>query len=83
MKAQIVQIGNSRGLRIPKPVLEQCRFETEVELEVHDGRLIVSCSRPPRDGWGKVFEAMASYGDDELIDGEQPATSWEEEVWEW
>ena len=83
MKAQIIWIGNSRGLRIPKPVLEQCGFGAEVDLEVHNGRLVVSSSRAPREGWGEAFEAMARYGDDELIDGERPATSWEEGEWEW
>ncbi len=33
MKAQIIQIGNSKGIRIPRPLLEQCQLEDEVELE--------------------------------------------------
>jgi antitoxin component of MazEF toxin-antitoxin module len=37
MKAAVVRIGNSRGVRIPKALLEQCRFRDTVELEVEDG----------------------------------------------
>lgn len=83
MRAHIIRIGNSRGLRIPKPVLEQCGFGDEVELEVHEHRLIVSSAPRPREGWGRMFEAMAEYGDDQLVDGEQANAAWDEEEWEW
>ena len=41
MKAAIIKIGNSQGLRIPKPIIKQCGFNQEVELEVHDKKLII------------------------------------------
>jgi len=48
MKAAIIPIGNSLGLRIPKPILKQCGFEKEVELEVQDKRLIIKSSHKAR-----------------------------------
>ncbi len=83
MKAVVVQIGNSRGIRIPKAVLQQCGFGNEVELEVLGRRLVVSAIGPPRRGWGELFEAMASYGDDHLLDATPPEGSWDREEWEW
>lgn len=70
MKLSIIKIGNSKGLRLPKAVLEQCNFEDSVEVTVKDGHLIVSASKSenPRKGWEKAFKAMAKAGDDALLD---------------
>lgn len=81
MKASIIKIGNSRGLRLPKPIMEQCGFEQEVELEVHDNELIVRPVRHPRHNWENAFKAMAQEGDDKLLD--IPESSWGEDEWEW
>ncbi len=84
MKAQIVRIGNSRGIRIPKPLLEETGLSGEVEVSVKDDALVISRSRKPREGWAEAFEAMAAAGDDPLLDGDslQP-TTWDAEEWEW
>ena len=81
MKASIIKIGNSQGLRIPKPILEQCGFQGEVELEVRDKELIVKSPSQCRQDWGKAFEAMALNGDDQLIEFAQ--NQWDEDEWEW
>jgi antitoxin component of MazEF toxin-antitoxin module len=39
MKAKVINIGNSRGVRIPKPLLEESGLGTEVELEVRKGEI--------------------------------------------
>ena len=81
MKASIIQIGNSQGLRIPKPIIQQCGFENEVELEVQDKKLIIKPLTKSRNKWNKAFKSMAANGDDKLI--EFPANQWDEEEWEW
>lgn len=81
MKASIIKIGNSQGLRIPKPILKQCGFNHEVELEVHDNELIIKPASHPRQNWEKAFKAMAQKTDDNLI--EFPESKWDEEDWEW
>lgn len=81
MKASIIQIGNSQGLRIPKPILKQCGFDGEVELEVRDKELIIKPIGHPRQNWDKAFEAMAHNGDDKLL--EFAENKWDEEEWEW
>lgn len=82
MKATLVRIGNSRGIRIPKPILEQCGITEEVELEVEDGRLIIRPAKAPRSGWADAFASMTRAGDDSLID-EEPASSWDKTEWRW
>jgi len=84
MKTKVVRIGNSQGIRIPKPVLAQVGFPEEVELEVGEDQIILRPASRPREGWDEAFRAMADMGDDELLDASTgPSTSWDEEEWEW
>ncbi len=84
VKASIVRIGNSRGIRIPKALLEQCRLEGELELVTEGDRLVIRSASKPRKGWEEAFEAMAGRGDDRLVDGDMaPESTWDEEEWEW
>ncbi|UCC85003.1 MAG: AbrB/MazE/SpoVT family DNA-binding domain-containing protein [Gemmatimonadota bacterium] len=83
MRTRLVRIGNSRGIRIPKPILEEAGLTGELELEVEDGRLIVRSADRPRQGWEADFAAMGASGDDRLLDSEAPSTSWDEDEWEW
>ena len=84
MRASIVRIGNSQGIRIPKVVLEQTRLHGEVDLEVKDEKIIISPLKKPRQDWDRQFKLMAEIGDDKLIDSEVVSlTSFDEEEWEW
>ena len=84
MRASIVRIGNSQGIRIPKVVLEQTRLHGEVDLEVKDKKIIISPLKKPRQDWDRQFKLMAERGDDKLIDSEVVSlTSFDKEEWEW
>ncbi len=83
-KARIVRIGNSRGIRIPKPLLDQAKLGDEVELEVAEGQVVIRAVRNPRIGWDEQFAKMAELGDDRLLDAEiADLTSWDSDEWEW
>lgn len=82
MKTTIIQIGNSHGIRIPKPLLKQCNLQHEVELEIHDNALVIRAPHAPRKGWAEKFAVMAAKGDDILFD-EEIQSKWNEEEWEW
>jgi antitoxin MazE len=65
MKAAIVPIGNSKGIRIPRAVLEQCHFTDEVDLEVKGETLILkSINKTPRQGWDEAFKTAHVNGED-------------------
>lgn len=83
MKAKLVRIGNSKGIRIPKPLIEQCGLEGGVEIEVKDGTLVISPARTLREGWEAAFEAMAEAGDDALLIPDDTGRGWDEAEWEW
>jgi len=82
-KSKIIRIGNSQGIRIPKFILEQSHLGEEVELDVREDEIVIRPARRARSGWDKAFQAMASRGDDALLDADQPLSSWDEEEWEW
>lgn len=69
-KTNIVRIGNSRGVIIPKHLLEQCHIEDKAELYAHGGVLYIRSLSHPRKDWDKEFERMAREGDDKLLDEE-------------
>jgi antitoxin MazE len=84
MKATLVRIGNSRGIRLPKPVIEQCGFEDEVEMEVQHHELVIRSSSHVREGWAPAFARMSECDDDELLDRvAESGPTWDEEEWEW
>ena len=84
IKTRIVKIGNSQGIRIPKPIIEQLGLTEEVELEILPDQLVIRSVHAPRYGWENEFKAMAEEGDDQLLDAEiWTVTEWDESEWEW
>lgn len=77
-----MRIGNSRGIRVPKPLLDQAQLPDEVELSAEPGRIVVRAARGPRDGWAEAAEAMRDRNDDGLLD-EPTATTFDLEEWKW
>ncbi|MCL1468900.1 AbrB/MazE/SpoVT family DNA-binding domain-containing protein [Argonema galeatum] len=82
IRSRIVKIGNSQGIRIPKPLLEQSGIHEEVEIEVEGDRLIVRPATRSRLGWNEAFATMAERKDDVLLD-DVSTTNWERVEWEW
>ncbi len=84
MKARIIKIGNSQGIRIPKLLLEQSALGEEVELEAQDNQIIIRPATSPRQGWEEAFQRMAERGDDRLLDQDLTGrTQWDREEWQW
>jgi antitoxin MazE len=83
IKTRIVKIGNSRGIRIPKLLLDQTGFGEEVELELQDNSIVIRASHSHRYGWEERFKMMAEQGDDQLLDEQLQLSSWDDEDWEW
>ena len=84
VRARIVRIGNSRGIRIPKVLLDQAKLGDEIELEVQGDKIIIRPLLNPRQGWDEQFSEMARRGDDKLLDSEiESLSSWDKDEWEW
>ena len=68
METKVVQIGNSKGIRIPQKILGQCHIEDSVDLTVKNGALILKpIKKAPREGWALQAEKMHAAGDDRLL----------------
>ena len=84
MRAHLIQIGNSKGIRIPKSVLEHCHLEGAVELQPFDNELVIRSLSKPRNGWKEAFRRMTANGDDILMDDKiLPSTAWDQSEWKW
>jgi len=83
MKVELVRIGNSRGIRIPKPIIEQCGFGDTVELRIENDRLIITPNCPARQGWEEAFRAAGPAENDELELGMLPPNEFDRESWRW
>lgn len=79
---RIVRIGNSRGIRVPKGLLEQAQLPEEVEIHAEHGRLIVRAARGPRAGWAAAAATMRAKGDDQLLDP-PTITRFDATEWQW
>jgi len=82
MKAKIVRIGNSKGVRLPKALLEESRLEQEVELYAEPGRIVISGRARPRAGWAEAAKRMRERGDDKLLDA-PTSTRFDRTEWRW
>jgi antitoxin MazE len=68
MHASLVKIGNSRGVRLPKTVIEAAGLKDDLDLDVRDGAVIVRNAKTLRDGWADAAAACHAAGQDDLKD---------------
>ena len=83
MRTNIVRIGNSQGLRIPKLILKQTGLSGEVDLIVDGDQLIIKNANHPRSDWNAVFAKMDQDEQQYLMESTVNLSSWDEQEWEW
>ena len=67
MEVSIIKIGNSKGIRISKTILEKYNIRDTVDLILEKGQIIIRPLSRPRKGWDKAFKQMNENGDDRLL----------------
>jgi antitoxin MazE len=67
MQLDIIKIGNSKGIRLTKTLLERYQIKDKVELILEKGRMILKPISGPRQNWDKAFQEMHANGDDHLM----------------
>jgi antitoxin MazE len=67
MEVSIIKIGNSKGFRLSKTLLEKYNIKDKVELILEKGRIIIKPVDTPRQGWENAFKEMHENGDDKLL----------------
>jgi antitoxin MazE len=82
MKARLVQIGNSRGIRLPKPIIEEAQLADEVDIHVREGSIVITSMAKPRAGWADSAKKLRDQNADVLMDS-YVATQFDESDWKW
>jgi len=67
MEVNIITIGNSKGIRIPKAVLEEYHINEKLEMTLEKNRIVLTPKTSPRKGWEKSFRQMHANGEDNLF----------------
>jgi len=68
IQTTLVQIGNSKGIRIPAKIIEATKLTKEINIEILENSLLISPVRKtPREGWAKEFKTMHDYKEDKLL----------------
>jgi len=83
MKVALVRIGNSRGVRIPKPVIAHCGFSDTVELRVESNCVVIAPHARVRQGWDQAFRDAGEAAADELLLAGFPPNEFDREEWRW
>jgi len=81
MKAQLIRIGNSQGIRIPKTMIEDGKLSGEVELELHEDGILIRSLRKPRASWDLAFKSVSDLDDDQRAT--PVVTEFEKKEWQW
>ncbi len=83
MKTELIHIGNSRGVRIPKPLIQQCGLGDTVDVRIENNRLVISPARRPRQGWAEAFRAAGSPVRNELLLETAEPNEFDRKDWQW
>ncbi|MCF2139511.1 MAG: AbrB/MazE/SpoVT family DNA-binding domain-containing protein [Candidatus Lokiarchaeota archaeon] len=81
IKTKLIQIGNSKGIRIPKHILERLNLHDKIELIIDDKleQILIKSDDPPRKNWENLFQQMHEKGEDNLLIDD----SLDLEEWDW
>jgi len=82
MKTRLVRIGNSRGVRLPKPLIEEAGLLEEVEVRARRGSIVILAVAGVRSGWAEAAERLHAQSEDRLLDQPTP-TRFDEKEWAW
>ncbi len=82
MKTKLVPIGNSRGVRIPKPMIKEARITDEVDMQVRDGAIVITSVAGVRSGWAESAKILHERNEDRLLDG-VTESEFDKSEWKW
>jgi len=82
MKAKLIQIGNSRGVRLPKLLIKEAGLDIEVDIRARKGEIVIRPVRKTRSGWEFAAKRIHEMNADTLLDKETP-TTFDKNDWQW
>lgn len=82
MRAKLISIGNSRGVRLPKPLIREVGLTDEVEIRVREKRIEISPVTGTRSGWAEAARLLHNRNEDASLD-QSASTHFDETEWTW
>lgn len=82
MKSKLIRIGNSRGVRLPKTLLEEAGLDGEVEIQARGRSIVITSASRVREGWADDVKRLADRDPGGLLDG-PIENRFDREEWEW
>jgi antitoxin MazE len=82
MKTKLIPIGNSRGIRIPKPMIKEANLLDDVEIKVIEGSIIITSLGKIRNGWSEYAKELNKREEDKLIINET-TNKFDDNEWNW
>lgn len=67
MNVSVIQIGNSKGIRLSRTLIEKYNIKDTLEMILESGCIVLKPKSEPRKGWEKAFEEMHTSGDDKML----------------
>jgi antitoxin MazE len=67
MEVSVISIGNSKGIRLPKAVIDKYNIKDTIELVLEEDSIVLKPKASPRKGWEESFKEMHDNGDDQLL----------------
>ena len=67
MEVSVIKIGNSKGIRLSKTLLDKYNIQDTVEVILEKEQIVIKPLSRPRKGWEKAFKRMSENGDDRLL----------------
>ena len=67
MELSIINIGNSKGIRLSKTILKKYNIQDKIELILDKDFIVLKPKAEPRKDWEKAFQEMQKNGDDQLL----------------
>jgi antitoxin MazE len=84
MTTKLIQIGNSKGVRLPKSLIEQAGLRDDVEIELGGGQIVLRAPKSARAGWDEAFaKAVALHGQDADSDWLDAPNDFDRTEWTW
>jgi antitoxin MazE len=80
MKTKLIKVGNSKGVRIPKPMIEEAGLSEDIELILDDNRIILQSTNTPRAHWDESFSETDDVNEEITA---YFTNDWDEEEWTW
>lgn len=81
-KTKLVSIGNSKGVRIPKTMLDQAGMVGEVVISYEADALVIRRAQAPRQGWRERFSVLGNDGED-FDTFQATENEFDRDEWQW